>query len=135
MGWSHGPWSLVLVLVLVPWSLAMVHGPGPCPGPWSLVPGPGPWSLASGPWYQGSIRRTGFSPIGSIWELWRYSDHHPTQNFNPHHSRRVPGPVEAILASKIEKTIEGVSSKIMKIRTNGDEMAPYGPVFGQDEAY
>merc|ERR1712094_166054 len=50
MGWSHGPWSLVLVLVLVPWSLAMVHGPGPCPGPWSLVPGPGPWSLAHGPW-------------------------------------------------------------------------------------
>ena len=92
------PWSLVLVLVpgpwsLVPgpWSLVLVPGPGPwslvhgpwsmvlVPGPWSLVPGP--WSVVPGPWYQRSIQGTGFSPIGSIWELWRYSDHHPTQNF------------------------------------------------------
>ena len=28
-----------------------------------------------------------FSRIGSIWELWRSPDHHPTQNFDPHLSR------------------------------------------------
>ena len=31
--------------------------------------------------------------------------------------------------------IEGVASQIIKIRTNGVHMAPYGPVFGQDEAH
>ena len=71
-----------------------------------------------------------------------HPDHHPTQNFDPHHSRQVPGPVEATPASKIEKhieeieqIIEGVSSRIIKIGSIWVHIAPYGPVSGQDEAY
>ena len=76
--------------------------------------GPGPWSvvLVPGPWHQRSLRGTGFSPLGSIWELWKHRDHHPTQNFDPRHFKQVPGPVEAALTSKIEKIIEGVEPKI-----------------------
>ena len=59
----------------------------------------------------------------------------PPSDAEFHSASQVPGQVEAILTSKIEKTIEGVSSKIIKIWTNGVEMAPYGPTVGQDEAY
>ena len=38
--------------------------------------------------------------------------HHLTQNFDPHLFRSVPGPVEAILASKMKEIIERVVSKI-----------------------
>ena len=119
-----GPWSLVLVPGL--WSLVQ--------GPWSwpLAPGPWSWSLhGTWSWYWRSIRGTGFSPIGAICELWRYPDHHPTQNFDLHHFRRVLGQVEAILASTIGKSIEAVTSQIIKIRSNGVEMARHGLRFAR----
>ena len=36
---------------------------------------------------------------------------------------------------EIEHIIESVSSKIMNIGSNGVEMAQYGPISGQNEAY
>ena len=52
---------------------------------------------------------------GSIWELRRSSDHHPTQNFTPHLFRRVQGPAKAIFASNIEKMFEDDVSEIINM--------------------